>query len=62
MTEQVRLSKEHKEFIDDIAEQLHTSRKDVMEHIIDWFQSQGWEEDPEEEEEDFEEEEEDEED
>lgn len=40
MSEQVRISEDHKDRIDDVAEQLGISRKDVLQGILDWFFSE----------------------
>lgn len=40
MSVTIRITEEHKEFIDEVAEQLDTSRKEVLEYILDWFFSE----------------------
>jgi len=37
MSDVVRINSEHKELLEQIADQLDTSIKDVVDHILDWF-------------------------
>jgi len=37
MSTTIRIDEDHKDLIDDIAEQLDTSRKEVLEGILNWF-------------------------